>query len=128
MHREIEIGHFICLRTENDVKEPFYIAQVLSRDDDNQKFKIHWWEPTSASRARTGLFESMFYQEEWDNKKVKGFQKNGRKYKLIPRIQDIDWDQCCFGFSKLKSSGALPAEVLRQLRINNLITGKIKRS
>ena len=90
-------------------------------------FKNHWFEPSAASRARTGLFEAMFYQEEFDHMRIKNRQKN-KAYTLIPRIQDVAWDQTYFGFSKLKSSGAIPAEVQRQLKMLGLISGKVKRN
>jgi len=127
MMKEVEIGHYVALKTEEDVPDPWYIAQVIDRDDDNNLFKIHWFKPTSALMSRTHLYESMYYEEEWDSKKIKGYQR-GKKYRLIPRMQYVNFDQCYFGFTKLKSSGGLPAEVQRQLKQLGLITGKIKRS
>ena len=72
LKREIETGHFVCVRSPEDEPEPFYIAQVLSSNDETEEFNIHWYEPTKASRARGGLFENMFFQEELDNMRIKG--------------------------------------------------------
>jgi hypothetical protein len=44
------------------------------------------------------------------------------------RIDNIEYNTCHFGFSKLKGTGGLsPDEVQRQLRSLGLVTGKIAR-
>jgi hypothetical protein len=50
------------------------------------------------------------------------------RFKMDQRIQDIEYSTCHFGFSKLKGTGGLSAEVQRQLKILNLAAGKIARS
>ena len=55
--KEVEIGYYVALKTEEDVPDPWYIAQVNARDDVNNLFKIHWFKPTSASMSRTRLYE-----------------------------------------------------------------------
>ena len=99
-----------------------------SSNDATEEFNIHWYEPTKASRAKGGLFENMFFQEELDNMRIKGRLNGQPRYKLIPRLQDIGWDRVHFGFTKLKSSGGLPREVLTHLKGLGLITGKVKRT
>jgi hypothetical protein len=125
--RELYPGQYVVLQAPEDKPEPFYIAQVLQNLTDTEQLRIHWHEPTAASKSRTSKYESMFYQEEMDNKKISGRQQGRRMYRVIPRVDDIEWATVHFGFSKLKNSGGLPAEVLRQLKLLGIISGKIKR-
>jgi hypothetical protein len=90
--------------------------------------KVHWHKPTAASLRRTKLYENMFYQEEMDNMRVKGNCNGKPNYKVIPWVQEFAYETIHFGFTKLKHTGGLLAEVLWQLKMLKLITGKIKRN
>ena len=125
--RERYTGQYVVLQAPEDKPEPFYIAQVLQNFTETEQLRIHWYEPTASSKSRTSKYENMFYQEEMDNKKISGRQHGRPMYRVIPRVDDIEWATIHFGFSKLKTSGGLPPEVLRQLKIIGIITGKIKR-
>jgi hypothetical protein len=126
--QESDIGQFVALKAPEDRPEPFYIAQVLQNFTDMKKMKIHWYEPTAASRSRTSKYEDMYYQEEMDRQKLKRRQQGRLTHRLIPRIDEIEYDTIHFGFTKLKESGGMHSTVLRQLRLLGIITGKIKRT
>jgi hypothetical protein len=121
-------GLYIAMKSPEDAPEPFFIAQVLQNFEQERKLKVHWYKPTAASLRRTKLYENMFYQEEMDNMRVKGNFNGKPNYKIIPWVQEFPYETIHFGFTKLKHTGGLPAEVLRQLKMLKLITGKIKRN
>lgn len=111
--------------------EPFYVAEVIANNFHTNILTVRWYTPTSLSKKRCkDAYHNMFYELELEKIEQRGRQAGPARYRLDPIVQDITYDQCFFGFSKLRDeTGALHQEVQRQLRSHSLIaqTEKIKR-
>jgi hypothetical protein len=90
------------------------LTQVLENNNAQQQFLIHWYHPSARSLERTTVYHQHCFQEENVEVHVRNRQRGARGVRLEPRTQFIGYDTVHFGFNKLRSSGALPAEVVIQ--------------
>lgn len=107
--------------------EPFYLAEVVDNDFHHNKVTVRWYTPTTISRNRfKGQFHLMNYELELVQVSQRGRQNGQTRYKLQPRLQTLDYNQCFFGFSKLQGDiQALHLEVQRKIRNIGLFTGRV---
>jgi hypothetical protein len=115
------------LSAPRDVPEPFYIAQVLENDAAEREFTIQWYKPSARSLQRTSKFHQHSFREELVEVDVNNRQVGGR-VRLGRWTQIIQYDVVHLGFSKLRETGDLPAEVLRLLRTLGLVDGTVRRN
>lgn len=110
------------------VKEPFYVAEVIDNDIHKDVLTIRWFTATKQSLIRcVDQFHEMFYELELEQIAQKGKQKGPTRYRLEPIVQDVKYESCYFGFSKLRDdTGGLYPEVQRAIRSNTLIPLNVK--
>jgi hypothetical protein len=124
----IEKGYFVVVSAPANVQEPFYIAQVLENDAENNQFTIQWYEPSARSKERTTNYHQHSFREQNIEVQVRNQQAGARRARLDRWTQVIQYNAVHFGFNKLRETGGLPAEVLRLLRSVGLVDGTIRRT
>jgi hypothetical protein len=111
-----------------DEEDKFYIGQVIDNDIVEETVHLRWFAPTKLSRERGKDWQNFCFELELQPVRCAGQRQNGAvRTRLEQLTQELVYDNCFFGFSKLKETGGLYPEVQRQLRSLGLISGPIKR-
>ena len=121
----LETSNFVIVKCAKDTNTPFYLAEVVSRNDDNS-FTIQWWAPSAISQKKGGNYHSMAFEAQTVKLRITNRQRGAPQWRLKPQLDNIKFNTVYFGFSKLTRDRRLPAEVLRKLRALSLISRHIK--
>ena len=100
---------------------------MSENDFHNQTMRVHWFCPTARSRERGNVYHNYRFTEEHVEVQIRNQQRGARRVRMDPRMQVIEYFCVHFGFNRLTQTGALPPEVLRELRLLDLVKGGIKR-
>lgn len=104
----------------------FALNQVITNNCESQSFHVHWYKRSEVSKKRSKLIQNGQWEPDNTHTKIKNRLKGQPQYKVQPRLDNISYNTVYFGFSKIKSTGALTPNVLNKLRNQKLFTGKVK--
>ena len=111
-----------------DEEDKFYIGQVIDNDIVSETINLRWFVPTALSRERGKEWQHYCFELQLETVRCSGQRQNGAaRTRLEQQCQEVQYNTCFFGFSKLKETGGLYLEVQRQLRMLGLVSGPIKR-
>jgi hypothetical protein len=107
----------------------FFVGEVVDNDIVDSTLSVRWYTPTMLSKTKFKKdWHKMNFELELVPVRCSGQRQNGAvRTRLEQNNQEISYNACFFGFSKLQESGGLHPEVQRQARSHGLASGPIKR-
>ena len=121
----LETSNFVIVKCAKDTDTPFYLAEVLSNNQDSS-LTIQWWAPNAISQKKGGKYHAMAFEAQTVKHRITNRQRGAPQWRLKPQMDNIKYNTVYFGFSKLTRDQRLPAEVLRKLRALSVISHHIK--
>ena len=122
----IETSHFCVIKCAKDTNTPFYVAEVVSNNSENNTLTVQWWSPNAIAKQKGGKYHNMGFEACTTKHRVQNRQRGAPQWRLKPHLDTIQYNTVYFGFSKLTRDRRLPAEVQRKLRGLSLISKNIK--
>ena len=120
----LETSHFCIIKCAKDTSTPFYVAEVISNNNDS--LTVQWWAPTAISKSKGGKYHNHAFEAQTTKHRILNRQKGAPQWRLKPHLDNVNYNTVYFGFSKMTRDRRLPAEVLRKLRSLALISKNIK--
>jgi hypothetical protein len=110
-------------------EDNFFVGEVIDNDIVESIINLRWFAPTKLSKAQCKKeTHKMNFELELRPVRCAGQRQNGAvRTRLEQSTQQVSYNKCLFGFSKLMENGGLHAEVQRQLRSHGVAAGTIKR-
>ena len=118
----IETSHFCVIKCAKDTNTPFYVAEVVSNNSENNTLTVQWWSPNAIAKQKGGKYHNMGFEACTTKHRVQNRQRGAPQCRLKPHLDAIQYNTVYFGFSKLTWDRRLPAEVQRKLRGLSLIS------
>ena len=101
---------------------------MIDNDIVSETINLRWFVPTALSKERGKEWQNYCFELQLETVRCSGQRQNGAaRTRLEQQCQEVQYNTCFFGFSKLKESGGLYPEVQRHLRMLGLVSGPIKR-
>jgi len=122
----IETSHFCVIKCSKDTNTPFYVAEVVSNNLDQNTLTVQWWAPNAIAKQKGGKYHTMAFEGCTTKHRVQNRQRGAPQWRLKPHLDTIQYNTVYFGFSKLTRDRRLPAEVQRKLRALSLISKNLK--